>query len=93
MADGYLGVLCPVDDFKVYGYVTATRMKLLLVVEDPAERLRDVDVKQYFSALHTLLVNAVSNPFAEIGEPLVSASFEKAVLALAVQRQHQQVVR
>ena len=30
----FVGLLCPIEDFRVYGYVTATKMKIIVVVED-----------------------------------------------------------
>lgn len=30
----FVGLLCPVEDFRVYGYVTATKIKFIVVVED-----------------------------------------------------------
>jgi hypothetical protein len=29
----YLGLLCPNEDFRVYGYVTATNVKFIAVIE------------------------------------------------------------
>lgn len=30
----FVGLLCPVEDFRVYGYVTTSKIKIILVVED-----------------------------------------------------------
>ncbi len=35
LADSYLGMLYPTEDYKVYGYYTNTRIKLILVVDEP----------------------------------------------------------
>ncbi|CAN0409076.1 unnamed protein product, partial [Ectocarpus sp. 12 AP-2014] len=32
--DMFLGHLCPIDEYRVYGYMTSTRLKLLAVLED-----------------------------------------------------------
>ena len=34
MDANFVGLLCPVEDFRVYGYVTATKIKFIVVVED-----------------------------------------------------------
>ena len=39
----FLGLLCPIEDFQVYGYVTNTKIKLIAVLEDI--KVRDADVK------------------------------------------------
>lgn len=40
---------------------------------------------QFFAELHKLYVNAMSNPFAPIGERIASPTFEKKVSALVTQ--------
>ena len=39
----FLGLLCPMEEYKVFGYITNTQVKLIAVVED--EMVRDVDIK------------------------------------------------
>ena len=39
----YLGLLCPIENFRVYGYVTCSKIKLVLVVSDQVHK--DSDVK------------------------------------------------
>lgn len=40
---------------------------------------------QFFAELHKMYVNAMSNPFAAIGERITSPSFEKRVYNLVLQ--------
>jgi hypothetical protein len=41
---------------------------------------------QFFGELHKLYVNAMSNPFAPIGERITSPTFDKKVDALVTQQ-------
>lgn len=43
--DMFLGHLCPVDEYRVYGYMTTTRLKLLAVLEDVND-IREPDLKR-----------------------------------------------
>eukprot|EP01111_Echinosteliopsis_oligospora_P005827 TRINITY_DN1952_c0_g1_i2.p1 TRINITY_DN1952_c0_g1~~TRINITY_DN1952_c0_g1_i2.p1 ORF type:complete len:116 (-),score=14.69 TRINITY_DN1952_c0_g1_i2:191-538(-) len=47
-AEMYLGLLCPTEDYKVYGYITNTKIKLIVVMLDDME-VKDADVKSVFS--------------------------------------------
>lgn len=40
---------------------------------------------QFFAEMHKMYVNAMSNPFAPIGERITSQSFEKKVYNLVLQ--------
>ncbi|XP_076321408.1 trafficking protein particle complex subunit 2-like protein isoform X2 [Tachypleus tridentatus] len=44
----YLGLLYPTEDYKVYGYVTNTRIKFIIIVESSYTTLRDNDIRQCF---------------------------------------------
>ncbi|KAI9917015.1 hypothetical protein PsorP6_017033 [Peronosclerospora sorghi] len=91
--DMYLGFLGPIEDYRVYGYLTNTSIKFLAVLQDaPA---RESDLRQvtfnpissfwFFTEVHRLYVNAMSNPFAKLGERLTSQTFDKRVSNLVVQ--------
>ncbi|ELU02443.1 hypothetical protein CAPTEDRAFT_111660, partial [Capitella teleta] len=41
----YLGLLYPTEDYKVYGYVTNTKVKFVLVVESSNTSLRDNEIR------------------------------------------------
>jgi hypothetical protein len=79
--DAYLGLLCPADEFLVYGFATCTRVKLLLVL-DGADVSEDA-VRDAFRRMHAAFIDAVSNPWQPPGKPLRSAAFGRAVDALA----------
>ncbi|ETV97869.1 hypothetical protein H310_09195 [Aphanomyces invadans] len=86
--DMYLGFLGPVEDFRVYGYVTNTLVKLIAVVQDAP--LKDSDMRAFFADVHKLYVNAMSNPFAILGERITSAKFESHVKSLVLQHNQAQ---
>ncbi|VDK41044.1 unnamed protein product [Taenia asiatica] len=69
----YLGLLYPVDDHYVYGYITNTNIKFILVQEahstvndlpkSNAAVQVDSQVKKTFETLHDAYVELVSSPF------------------------------
>ncbi|XP_061830749.1 trafficking protein particle complex subunit 2-like protein isoform X2 [Nerophis lumbriciformis] len=54
----YLGLLYPTEDYKVYGYVTNSRVKFVIVVDSSNTSLRDNEIRSMFRKLH--------NSFADI---------------------------
>ncbi|OQR81497.1 trafficking protein particle complex subunit 2 [Thraustotheca clavata] len=84
--DMYLGFLGPVEDYRVYGYVTNTLVKIIVVVQDAP--IKESEMRNLFTELHKLYVNAMSNPFAIIGERIKSEKFEKKVYNLVLQHNH-----
>ncbi len=75
--DPFLGMLMPVEEFKVFGYCTSTNIKLLLVVRDVL--LREDRLRETFKAVHRLYTDAVANPFAPVDGALSSPMFEEAM--------------
>ena len=48
----------------MYGYVTNTRIKFILIVDSSnATSLRDNEIRQMFRKLHTVYTQLLSNPF------------------------------
>mmetsp|Transcript_42616 Transcript_42616/g.107532 ORF Transcript_42616/g.107532 Transcript_42616/m.107532 type:complete len:133 (-) Transcript_42616:923-1321(-) len=70
----FLGLLFPTEEFRVYGYLTNTRVKLLVVVQQSHNK--DTEVKAFLERLHSAYIKAVSNPFHQMGEPIESQRFE-----------------
>jgi len=58
----YMGLLYPTEDYKVYGYITNTKIKLIVVVLDDAD-LKEVDIKNFFKRFHQVFAGTVCNPF------------------------------
>ena len=62
--DLYLGTLFATEKQKVYGYVTNTRIKFILIVDSSnTTSLRDNEIRQMFRKLHTVYTQLLSNPF------------------------------
>ncbi|KAJ6765881.1 TRAFFICKING PROTEIN PARTICLE COMPLEX SUBUNIT 2 [Salix purpurea] len=69
----YLGLLYPAENYKVYGYLTNTKVKLILVTMDL--NVRDAGVRNFFRKFHAAFVDAVSNPFHVPGKKITSRTF------------------
>lgn len=83
----WVGLLCPVEDMRVYGYVTTTKIKLMAVVEDiitsrPIQtKVMEEELKQLLISIHKLLVEYIMNPFNKIDDNKInSPRFNKGVL-------------
>ena len=81
----YLGLLYPTEDYKVYGYVTNTKIKFVIIVESMNATLRDNDMRMMFRKIHNAYVSMVSNPFYNPGDPINSKLFQAAVDSLMKQ--------
>ena len=85
--DSYLGLLYPIEQFLVYGYLTNTQSKLIAVVldhEDPRYgriEVKEEQMKALFRRLHTLYVDTICNPFYNRDEDDLRkcASFDRQV--------------
>jgi hypothetical protein len=75
----YLGLLYSTEEHKVFGYVTNTKMKFIIVVESSNTLLRDNEVRMMFRKLHTIYTDVVCNPFYIPGDPIVSKTFDTTV--------------
>lgn len=77
----YLGHLCPIEEFNVYGYQTSTQVKILAVVtqDGGAEPVRESEIKGVLQGLHTLYVSYLQSPFSPLGGKIVSDRFNKGV--------------
>ncbi|XP_033114478.1 trafficking protein particle complex subunit 2-like protein [Anneissia japonica] len=81
----YLGLLYPTEDYKVYGYVTNTKVKFVIVVESSNTQLRDNEIRSKFRKLHNAYVDMLCNPFYTPGENITSKTFDTEVSAMMVQ--------
>ncbi|CAB9511334.1 particle complex subunit 2-like protein [Seminavis robusta] len=82
----FVGLLCPVEDYRVYGYVTSTKLKIIVVVEDdemiPYSEQPAVDdrIKALMAKIHKSYVEYTLNPFNQIeGTPIKSKTFKSKV--------------
>eukprot|EP01127_Copromyxa_protea_P010452 TRINITY_DN2544_c0_g1_i1.p2 TRINITY_DN2544_c0_g1~~TRINITY_DN2544_c0_g1_i1.p2 ORF type:complete len:138 (-),score=29.51 TRINITY_DN2544_c0_g1_i1:11-424(-) len=79
----YLGLLYPTEDFKVYGYITNTLVKMILVISE-SSTAKDLDIKYFFDKFHQLFLKVTSNPFYETNSKIESPRFASAVESLAL---------
>ncbi|CAF4860484.1 unnamed protein product [Pieris macdunnoughi] len=82
LRDLYLGLLYSTDTHKIYGYVTNTRIKLVLVTSSTSpsgSNIRDAEVRTALRRLHALYADAICNPFHLPGDQITSIKFDKQV--------------
>ncbi|KAL6561030.1 hypothetical protein OROGR_003820 [Orobanche gracilis] len=75
--EAFLGLLYPTENYKVYGYLTNTKVKFILVTTDLD--VRDTDVRNFFRKFHAAYVDAVTNPFHIPGKKIISKKFAERV--------------
>ena len=63
----YIGILQPSDTHKIHGYVTASRVKFILILDAQKPLPRDQDIKIFFDNLHRTWMRATANPFYRAG--------------------------
>lgn len=71
----YLGSLYSLEAHKIYGYVTNTKIKFVIVVDSINTALRDNEIKSMFRKLHSIYADTVCNPFHIPGEQITSKQF------------------
>lgn len=76
-SDSYLGLLHPTEEFQVYGYISNTNVKFILVLDDYMPK--EDSLSKVLRRLHGLYVDVTSNPFHSFGLPIKSAKFDAAV--------------
>ncbi|ORX99838.1 Sedlin, partial [Basidiobolus meristosporus CBS 931.73] len=64
--DLYLGLLYTIDDLAVYGYMTNTRIKFILVLTLRESIIRDAEVRNIFNRIHAAYISLICNPFYEM---------------------------
>ncbi|CAH1384566.1 hypothetical protein MTP99_011268 [Tenebrio molitor] len=72
----YLGMLYSLETHKVYGYITNTKIKFIIVVDSTNMALRDNEIRSMFRKLHSEYADIVCNPFYIPGEQICSKSFD-----------------
>ena len=74
--DMYLGLLYPTEEFRVYGYVTNSRVKIVLVLDAGGGALKDPELRNVFRKLHAAYIDVVANPFYIPCQRISSARFD-----------------
>ncbi|TPX58984.1 hypothetical protein PhCBS80983_g02767 [Powellomyces hirtus] len=79
--DQYLGLLYAMEELAVFGYITNTRVKFIIVTSLQDVAIKDQEMKNLFRKIHNSYVSLVSNPFynPDSHKPIVSANFERAM--------------
>ncbi|KAF9259488.1 Sedlin [Marasmius fiardii PR-910] len=63
LSECYLGLLYAMEDVAVYGYITPSKVKIVIALALSDSVVRDVEVNMIFKALHMAYYAAISNPF------------------------------
>ena len=82
LRDLYLGMLYSTEQHKVFGYVTNTSIKFIVIVESSNTNIRDNEIRQMFRKLHTGYSNMLYNPFYLPNTPIESKKFDAVVQSL-----------
>jgi hypothetical protein len=61
--NNFLGLLLPIEETRVYGYITNTQIKFILIVEDDDNI--DVEIQRLFNDIHESYIQDIMNPFRE----------------------------
>jgi hypothetical protein len=80
--DLYLGVLYSTEQHKVFGYVTNTSIKFIIIVDASNTNIRDNEIRQMFRKLHNGYSNMLYNPFYVPGAKIESKKFHAVVQSL-----------
>ena len=81
-SDSYLGLLTATEAYRVYGYASNTQIKLMVAVSEAGD-LKASNVGSLLRHIHTLYIDAVSNPFHPFNAPLDSPAFDASLAAIA----------
>lgn len=81
----YLGLLYPTEDYKVYGYVTNSKVKFVMVVDSSNTALRDNEIRSMFRKLHNSYTDVMCNPFYNPGDCIQSRAFDSMVTSMMIQ--------
>jgi hypothetical protein len=76
----YLGYLCPIEEFHLYGYVTNTHIKIVVAVEEQVGTgTAQPELQTFCKQVHGLYTNQLLNSFAELSEPISSPRFQQGL--------------
>ncbi|KAJ3447186.1 trafficking protein particle complex subunit 2-like protein [Anaeramoeba flamelloides] len=74
----YVGLLFPVESYRVYGYLTLTNYKLICIIDDTTSKNEEVGF--FMVDFHKFLCEAICNPFYITGSPINSQIFHKKII-------------
>lgn len=67
LCDVYLGLLYYLEDLRIYGLMTTTFVKFIIIVEASVEP-KEIEVRPILKKIHDAYIQVVSNPFYPIGD-------------------------
>ncbi|KAG7258794.1 hypothetical protein CRUP_001178 [Coryphaenoides rupestris] len=73
------------DQRELYGYVTNSKVKFVIVVDSSNTSLRDNEIRSMFRKLHNSFTDVMCNPFYNPGDPVQSKAFDGMVSGMMVQ--------
>ncbi|KAJ3159127.1 Trafficking protein particle complex subunit 2-like protein [Geranomyces michiganensis] len=84
-ADQYLGLLYALEELAVFGYITNTRVKFIVVTSLTDAAIKDQEMKALFRKIHNAYVALVSNPFwdPDTQGAITSPNFDRAMSQVA----------
>mmetsp|Transcript_6050 Transcript_6050/g.14659 ORF Transcript_6050/g.14659 Transcript_6050/m.14659 type:complete len:198 (+) Transcript_6050:268-861(+) len=66
----WIGRVCPMEEYDIYGYVTTSDVKILALLDRdvivPLKKRKEVDIKIMFTGIHDCYVKYTMNPFTKI---------------------------
>ncbi|KAG4305085.1 hypothetical protein PORY_001255 [Pneumocystis oryctolagi] len=79
--DMYLGLLHSQETASVYGSMTNTRIKFIVVLDNSDMTITDSDIKPLLKAIHSAYIGYVCNPFYIFDDktPIQSRKFDKMI--------------
>ncbi|KAG5440769.1 hypothetical protein PCK2_000205 [Pneumocystis canis] len=80
-SDMYLGLLYAQETASVYGSITNTQIKFIVVLDTSEMTITDADIKPLFKAIHSAYIAHVCNPFYTFDDktPIQSRKFDKMI--------------
>jgi|LauGreDrversion2_3_1035106.scaffolds.fasta_scaffold29998_1 trafficking protein particle complex subunit 2 len=78
IGDNFLGQLFVIEDYRIYGTISNTLTKLVIVL-DASIAVSNEAVREVFAILQRVYVNFVMNPFYEIGASINSKEFDQKI--------------
>jgi len=80
--DLYMGALYTTEHLKVFGYVTNTKIKFIIIVDSSNTNMRDNEPRQMFRKLHIAYANVMANPFYAPATKITSKKFNSVINSL-----------
>lgn len=80
----WIGLLCPLEEMRIYGYLTNTNIKFMIIIKDTITTsieisARETELKLFFTNIHELYVEYMLNPFSNIKTKIISKRFDSGV--------------